>query len=141
MLQTRQWGVSEVSRMLRITPHKLYDLTHATFSNVEQLSIDSTGDSIRPWVIRFENAINNDADLMIAGHYLEASLEGLLRGDSIARATFYNLGVTGGWMMPSFPARLENLPAGPELEYYMRPLNMAVIRPGQPEPTATPAST
>lgn len=133
LIESRQYGVVEVARMLRIPPHKLYELSRATFSNIEHQAIEAVTDSVRPWVIRIEQAINADRDLVQRGHYIEASLEGMLRGDSAARADFYTKAVNGGWMMPSTAARRENEPSPPELDYYLRPLNMAVIRPGQPE--------
>lgn len=135
LLESRQYGVTEVARMLRIPPHKLYDLTRATFSNIEHQAIEAVVDSVRPWVVRIEAAVNSDPDLVLPGQYLEANLEGLLRGDSAARAAFYTAGVTGGWMSPGTAARRENLPSPVELDYYTRPLNMAVIRPGQPDET------
>lgn len=132
LLETRQFGIAEVARMLRIPPHKLYDLTRATFSNIEHQAIEAVTDSIRPWVIRIENAINADADLVLPGHYVEASLDGLLRGDAAGRAAAYSAGITGGWLTPGSVARKENEPAPPELDYYLRPLNMDVIHPGVP---------
>ena len=90
-------------------------------------------DGIRPWVERFEAWINFAPHLLPAGNYIEFQLEGLLRGDSAARAAFYKAGIDGGWMTPGAAARHENEPAPPELDYYIRPLNMAVIRPGQGE--------
>jgi hypothetical protein len=36
---------------------------------------------------------------------------------------------------PAPAARRENEPAPPEIDYYQRPLNTAVIREGQPELT------
>lgn len=127
LLETRQYGIAEIARILRITPHKLYDLTHATFSNVEHLAIEASGDSIAPWVRRIEAAINADTDLVPPGHYVEASLEGMLRGDSVQRAAFYTAGINAGWLTPGMAARLENKPSPPELDYYLRPLNMAVL--------------
>jgi HK97 family phage portal protein len=127
LLESRQYGVLEVSRMLRIPPHKLYELTRATFSNIEHQAIEAVTDSVKPWVVRIEEAINADRDLVPAGHYVEASLEGMLRGDSAARASFYNQGITGGWLTPGMAARMENQPSPPELEYYLRPLNYAVV--------------
>lgn len=132
MLESRQFGVAEVSRMLRIPPHKLYDLSRATFSNIEHQAIEAVTDSVRPWAIRIESAINSDPDLVPAGHFIEATLEGMLRGDSAARAAFYTAGINAGWMMPGTAAKKENLPSPPELDYYLRPLNMAVL--GEPNP-------
>jgi HK97 family phage portal protein len=135
LLESRQYGVSEVSRMLRIPPHKLYDLTRATFSNIEHQSIEAVVDSVRPWCTRIEAFINFDPDLQSPGNFVEFNLEGLLRGDTVARADFYKSGITAGWLTPASAARRENEPAPPEIDYYQRPLNTAVIREGQPELT------
>lgn len=131
LIASRQWGVLEVARVLRIPPHKLYELSRATFSNIEHQAIEAVVDSVRPWVQRIEAAINADPDLVLPGHFVEANLEGLLRGDSAARASFYTSGINGGWLSPGKAARKENLPAPPELDYYLRPLNMEVVREGQ----------
>lgn len=139
LIESRNFGVTEVARMLRIPPHKLYDLTRATFSNIEHQSIESVVDSIRPWVERFEAWINADADLLPDGNFIEFQLEGLLRGDAAARAAFYTSMIQNGAMSPQRAAELENLPAPDELGYWLRPLNMAVIRPGVGE--EAPATT
>jgi HK97 family phage portal protein len=133
LLETRKFEVTEVARYLGVVPHKLYDLERATFSNIEHQAIEAVVDGIRPWVERLEAWVNFDLTLLPNRNFLEWQIEGLLRGDSAARAAFYMAGITGGWLMPAAAARLENQPAGAELEYYLRPLNMAVIRPGQPD--------
>lgn len=142
LLETRQFGIAEVSRMLRIPPHKLYDLTRATFSNIEQQSIEAVVDGIRPWVERIEAFVNFDPDLVLPGAFIEFNLEGLLRGDAMTRAQVHASAIAAGWKTPASAARKENEPAPPELEYYLRPLNMAVIREGDgtgdAEATPTP---
>lgn len=141
LLETRKFEVTEIARFLGVVPHKLYDLEHATFSNIEHQSIEAVVDGIRPWVERFESWINFDPHLLPAGNFIEFQLDGLLRGDSAARAAYYTAGINGGWMMPSSAARHENEAAPVELDYYLRPLNYAVIRPGQAEelPATEPA--
>jgi len=134
LLETRTFNVGEIARILRIPPHKLYELSRATFSNIEHQGIEAVVDSVRPWVERIETAINFDEELSgspRARMFIEANLEGLLRGDSGARAEFYNKGIAGGWLMPQTAAQKENLPAPDELAYYQRPLNVSVIRPGE----------
>ena len=79
LLETRRFEVTEVARLLRIPPHKLYDLERATFSNIEHQSIEAVVDSIRPWVVRIEAHINFDPDLLPGrGQFIEFELEGLL---------------------------------------------------------------
>lgn len=135
LIEARQFGISEISRMLRIPPHKLYDLTRATFSNIEHQSIEAATDSIRPWLVRIEAHLNFDDDLVPdPAEFVEFELDGLLRGDAVARAAANTAEIQGGWATPQMVARRQNYPAPPELDYYLRPLNMDVIRPGQPEP-------
>lgn len=134
LLETRKWGVIEVAQLLRVPPHKLYNLDRATFSNIEHQSIESVMDGIRPWVERIETHLAFDRDLLPLTNHVEFQLEGLLRGDTKTRYESYKLGIDAGWLSPAAAARLENQPAPDELDYYLRPLNMAVIRPGEPEP-------
>jgi HK97 family phage portal protein len=133
LLETRKFEVTEIARYTGVVPHKLYDLERATFSNIEQQSIDAVVDGIRPYVERFEAFINFDPYLLPAGNFIEFDLEGLLRGDSAARGAFYTALINAGVMTPYAAAEKENLPAPEELKYYLRPLNMAVIREGQPD--------
>lgn len=134
LLETRKFNVTEIARMLGVVPHKLYDLERATFSNIEHQAIESVMDSIRPWVERFEEWINFDPDLLREGNFIELQLEGLLRGDTESRYRAHASAITAGWMTPATAARIENQPAPKELEYYLRPLNMDILREGE-QPT------
>jgi HK97 family phage portal protein len=72
-----------------VPPHLIGDLERATFSNIEQQSIEFVTHCIRPWLVRWEQALTRalvpaDSDL-----FIEFSMEGLLRGDSASRAAFY----------------------------------------------------
>ena len=137
LIESRQFGISEIARMLRIPPHKLYDLTRATFSNIEHQSIEAATDSIRPWLVRIEAHMNFDRDLVPdPAEFVEFELDGLLRGDAVARAAANTAEIQGGWATPQMVARRQNYPAPDELNYYLRPLNMDVIREGQAEPEA-----
>lgn len=136
LLETRKFEVTEIARFLGVVPHKLYDLEHATFSNIEHQAIEAVVDGIRPWATRIEAWVNFDQTLQAPGNFVEFQLEGLLRGDSVARSAWYTAAINAGWMQPAAAARHENEPAPPELEYYLRPLNMAVIRPGEGEAEA-----
>jgi HK97 family phage portal protein len=129
LIESRKYGVPEVSRMLRLPPHKLYDLERATFSNIEQQSIEAVVDGIRPWCTRIEAWVNADPDLVAPGAFIEFELEGLLRGDAAARAAFYQSGIAGGWMMPSEPRALENLPHIEGSDFLTSPLNMRQYGP------------
>ncbi len=136
LLDTRRFNVLDMARIVGCPPHKMYDLDRATFSNIEHQSIESTTDSIRPWVQRIETCIDSDPDLTPEGNFTEANLDGLLRGDALSVATSLKMGIDGGWLSPKSAAEIQNLPAPDELGYYLRPLNMAVIQPGVEQPSA-----
>ncbi|MGL5936381.1 MAG: phage portal protein [Cetobacterium sp.] len=126
MLESRQYGVTEVARILRIPPHKLYDLSRATFSNIEHQSIEAVVDGIQPWVERIEAWVNADPDLIPGRQqYIEFSLEGRLRGDTATRYAAYSAAVGRPWMAPDEARSKENLPPIPGGDKVAMPLNMS----------------
>ncbi len=127
LIESRTYGVLEVARILRIVPHKLYELSRATFSNIEHQSIESATDSIRPWAVRIEAFVNFDNDLMRGGNFIEFELEGLLRGDMKSRYDAYGVGIEKGFLTRNEPRRKENLPALPGLDEPLMPLNMVPV--------------
>jgi hypothetical protein len=52
----------------------------------------------------------------------------------VAEADSNKAEILGGWATPQMIARRRNYPAPDELNYYLRPLNMDVIREGEPVP-------
>ena len=57
-LETRKFQVEEICRIFRVPPHLIGDLSRSTFSNIEHQSIDFATHTIRPWLVRIEQAIN-----------------------------------------------------------------------------------
>jgi len=91
-LESRHFQVAEVARWFNIPVSKLRDMDRATYSNVTQQSIEFVQDTLRPWLVRWEQAIN--ARLLgrterEAGLYVEHSVQALLRGDVQQRGEFY----------------------------------------------------
>lgn len=138
LLQTRQFEVTEIARVLRIPPHKLYDLTRATFSNIEHQAIEAVVDSVRPWVVRIEAHVNNDPDLLPGrGQFIEFELEGLLRGDTATRYAAYSQAVGRPWMTGDEARRLENLPPLPGLDVVAEQGNAPASQFQSPTPEVT----
>lgn len=83
--------VLDVARIYRVPPHKIQDLSRATFSNIEHQSIEFIRDTILPWARRHEERWN--ASLLTASERAEFEigydLRGFLRGDAKARAEYY----------------------------------------------------
>lgn len=88
-LESRRFNILEICRWFRVPPHKLAELERSTHTNIEAQNIEFVTDTLLPWAIRFEAAINtrllNPYDDLVA----KVNTSGLLRGDSTARAAFY----------------------------------------------------
>lgn len=127
-LETRRFQVEEIARIFRVPLHKLADLTHATFSNIEHQGIEFTQDTVRPWAVRIEQEIAKQ--LMTPDeqdrYYAEFLLTALLRGDTPSRYQAYATGRQWGWLSSNDIRRLENMDPVTGGDVYLQPLNMVV---------------
>jgi HK97 family phage portal protein len=126
-LQTRKFQVNEIARIYRIPPHKLGDLEHATFSNIEEQSIEFVTDTLTPWLVRWEQAIARD--LMDPQErkefFVRFKLEGLLRGKTLERYQAHAVARQWGFESVNDILEVEDRNAiGPEGDIYLSPLNM-----------------
>ena len=98
-LGVRQFQVTEAARMLRVPPHLLYDLSRATFANIEHQSIEAVVFTILPWARRYESRIDKQLISVKMQNliYTKFELDGMLRGDSAARNASFTAGRQGGW--------------------------------------------
>jgi HK97 family phage portal protein len=124
LLETRKYGVVETARLLRVPPHKLYDLERATFSNIEHQAIESVTDGVKPWVERIETWVNFDPDLTPPNNGIRADIDGLLRGDIKARYEAKAIAVQWGAYTPEEWREDEDWDYVEGLDYFLRPLNM-----------------
>jgi HK97 family phage portal protein len=146
LLESRQYGVLEIARLLRLPPHKLYELSRATFSNIEHQSIETVQDCYQPWCERIEAHINYDPDLTAEGTFIEFNLEGRLRGDTETRYEALSKAIGGPWMKVNEARRLENLSPVEGGDDVMRPLAMGDVsqdfpNEGVPNEQARPVPT
>lgn len=117
-LETRKYQTEEICRIYRVPPHLIADLDKATFSNIEHQSISFVVHTIRPWLVRLEQAMNK-ALLYPAekGRYFtQFNVDGLLRGDYQSRMTGYATARQNGWMSANDIRRLENMNLIPKEE-------------------------
>lgn len=89
-LETRRFQVAEIARWFRVPPHLVGDVERSTSwgTGIEQQSIGFVVYTLRPWLVRFEQAIKRD--LLTATQrerwFAEFLVDGLLRGDALTRA-------------------------------------------------------
>lgn len=125
-LETRKYQRGEIASVFRVPPHLIMDLERATFSNIEQMSIEFVQYSLMPWLTRIEKAIRRDvfsADDKKTST-VKFDVSALLRGDSAARSAYYNSGINAGWMTRNEARAMELLNPIDGLDTPLMPLNM-----------------
>ncbi len=82
-LESRQFSIQDISRWFNLPPHMLYDLTRATFSNIEHQDLQFVKYSFRPVIRRQE--IELEDKLLLPKEKgkirIRYNLDGMLRGD------------------------------------------------------------
>lgn len=124
-IETRKQNRSEIASIFRVPPHKIGDLERATFSNIEQQSLDFVNDCMSPWAERWESSVETNLLFDDEGLEVEFDFKNLLRGDSKARASYYNSGIVSGWLTRNEARIQEGLDPLDGLDEPLQPLNMA----------------
>lgn len=140
-LETRKFSVSEIARLFRIPPHMIGDLEKATFSNIEQQSLEFVVHTLTPWLVRWEEAIRYAFLEADDGLNVEFPTRSLLRGDAAARSAYYHNGILDGWMVRNEARKFEGLDPIDGLDEPLRPLNMVEENEAETvngSPAATP---
>ena len=127
LLEGKRFSVEDWARWLNMPPHKLKEMTHATFSNIEHQNIEWVVDTIRPWLIRFEQEYDRKLFRQKNIFYSKHVVEGLLRGDQKSRYEAYAIARNWGWMSPNDVLELEdrNPLEGDIGDIYLVPGNMS----------------
>lgn len=110
MLDTRKFQVREAARFYNVAPHMIGDLEQATFSNIEQMSLNFVIYTLRPYLVRIEKAITSQLLTALARKTLfsKFSVDALLRGDYKSRMEGYALARQNGWMSANDIRNLED---------------------------------
>lgn len=108
-LQTREFDVSEVARMLNIHPSKLGIMERTTYDNMERFDLDYAADTLGPILNAMEGEVNRKLGLWKRGLELKHDLSGVIRETNIQRYRGYKLAIEGGWMTPNEAREREGL--------------------------------
>lgn len=128
-IETKKFGVTDVARILNIPPPLLFDLEKATFANIEKLILSFVKFDLVPWLTNWESEMNtklfrNDE---LGKVFAEFNVDGLLRGDTEARAALYQTLIQNSVMRPNDAARFENLPTYRDGDKYYHQANVIEV--------------
>ena len=117
-LETRKFQINEIARIFRVPPHMLADLDKSSFSNIEQQSLEFVKYTLDPWVVRWEQSLQQSLILPSekSSIFVKFNLDGLLRGDYQSRMAGYATGRQNGWFSANDIRELENMNRIPEDE-------------------------
>ena len=109
-LETRKFQISEIARIFRVPPHMVGDLDRSTFSNIENMSLEFVQYTLRPWLVRWEQAIyrslfNAEEKKTL---FAKFNVDGLLRGDYATRMQGYATAIQNGFMSPNDVRTMED---------------------------------
>lgn len=135
-LETREFQVVDLARIWGVPPHLIFDLSKATFSNIEQQSLEFVIYHLGPHYARVAQAATKA--FAAEGFYFEHLTDALVKGDLKSRMEAYWLQRQMGMANGNELRRSENKPDidGPAGEDYWRPANM--LAAGDPAASPNP---
>lgn len=129
LVQSETMSIQDIARILNVPPHMIAELSHATFSNIEHQTIQFVQYSLRPVVKKIE--VELESKLLFSDEQIDVSikfsLDGLLRGDTAARSSFYHNAILDGYMTRNEVRSLEGLEHAEGLDEFLIPLNVATV--------------
>lgn len=140
LLASRGFGVEEVCRFFGVPPHMVGHTEKSTSwgTGLKDQTEGFVKFALRKRLKRIEQAVMKQlltpAD-RAAGIVVEFNLEGLLRGDSEGRASFYESGLRNGWTTINEVRRREGLPpveGGDVPRMQMQNVPITMQMPGKP---------
>ena len=110
-LETRKFQINEIARIFRVPPHMVGDLEKSSFSNIEQQSLEFVKYTLDPWVVRWEQSLQQALILPSEKTtiFIKFNLDGLLRGDYQSRMQGYSTGIQNGFMSVNDVRSLEDM--------------------------------
>ncbi|EAH7207235.1 phage portal protein [Campylobacter jejuni] len=128
-LESKQFQVIEIARLFNIPPHKLGDLSRATFSNIEQQETNYMVQTITPLTTKIEQALNrfllNQNERK--EFYFKFNINAILRADSSSRWESYVKALSNGVMSINEVRALEEMNPIDNGNDHLIPLNLAKI--------------
>lgn len=100
MIETRQFNVTEIARWFNINPILLGDLSHTSYSDIEQANIEFVQHTLLPWIECFQNELTRKL-ISNRKRYIDLDENVLLKSNKTNMANYCKTLVSGGIMSPN----------------------------------------
>lgn len=128
-IESQKLTIADISRIFRVPLHMIGELDRATFSNIEQQSIEFVQHTLRPLAKAWEQELNRKLfrPSEQGQYFVRFNLNALLRGDMKARGEFYRALFNVRALSPNEIRQLEGLNASdaPGMDDYYIQINMS----------------
>jgi HK97 family phage portal protein len=135
-IETMKMGILEIAKIYKIPAHKLNQLDRATFSNIEQQSLDYVKNTLQPIVTQWEQEINYKlfTSSEQKKYYSKFDLTSELRGDAESRSAFYkSMWEVGAYSINDIRALEDQDSIGTDGDKHYVPLNYVPVDEAVPQ--------
>lgn len=136
-VESRTFSVLEVSRAFGVPPHLLFELSRATFSNIDHQSLEFIIYCMGPHYARVAAAATQH--FAEEGHFFEFLPEALLKGDIKGRFEAYGIAIDKGVYSPNEVRSMENRNKRPGGDEYRVGSGSTIEGAAQSAPRTRPA--
>lgn len=115
MLETRQFNVIDICRFFGVSPIKAFDVSSATYANVESYQLGYITDTITPFATKIDNEFNRKLlrPSQRSKTYVKKDINALMSADLDTRANYYSKMFQLGTYSPDDICRELHLPVDP----------------------------
>lgn len=103
LLESRQYDVISICRYFGVSPLKVFDYSHMSYSSLEQVSLSYLQDSVLPYTQLIEDELNKKIfkPSETGKYFIDFDYTSLLQGDKKAEAEYYRTLLTNGILSPN----------------------------------------
>lgn len=141
LVEEERWVLQEVCRTLSVPPQEVFDLSNATYSNIEQGALNFANKTLVPECVSLEGAFSGI--LWAAGLTdcnVQLDMNGLLRGSYKERMEGYRISVYGGFMSANEVRAKEDMAPYVGGDEFLRSTAYSTVDPVTGEVTPPPSN-
>lgn len=122
LVEQERWILQQVCRTLSVPPQEVFDLSNATYSNIEQGALNFANKTLMPECAELERAFSSVLwSIGLKDCYVQFDMNGLLRGNFKDRMEGYKTAIYSFWLQPAEVRVKEDLPPVEGLNVHLLP--------------------
>lgn len=130
LVEQEKWILQQTCRTLSVPPQEVFDLSNATYSNIEQGALNFANKTLVPECVEIERAFSLVLQSIgLTDCYVQFDMNGLLRGSYRDRMEGYRTAVFTGWLTRADVRAKEDEAPIPGLDAPLMPTAYNLIDP------------